>query len=240
MFEVVDWERHAARRYVVQNMLDSAPDSRRGLRLRRSMQDGEYLLDCYRGGFVEWDDSAYEWRELWIEIHLRSQLIGAARLREWRLPPFPDPSEFFYWADGYSSEDSLFAEVVCSFWDEVEFPSQFGNIVNFLRLAIDSGRDKEHRALQLLGEFLHIELQRRASVYLLKAFPLEFENVSRGLSNEFQARLSAMHRLYARRLGARPFADQTTYPGFMWRPIRYCPEPATVPSQVWLETEGSP
>lgn len=100
------------------------------------------------------------------------------------------------------------AELLAAFWDWHCWPPEYGTVVIFSRLAIDSRLDVGRNALVRLGEFLQVEFGRRASVLLLKAFPLEFEN-SVTTKNDRQLALDrrsqAMFRLYERSLLVRPF-----------------------------------
>jgi hypothetical protein len=219
-------------------MLQRAEEEHGARRPTKSISRGRYTLKSYRGRFFDEGDG-YARRSVWIEIWYSRTLVGVADLTEWRLPTFPVPRDFWELADDISLEDSEFAEVVCSFWPDYEFPSDYGNLLNFVRLAIDTKRDRGRRALKMLGEFLDVEAKRRVSLMVLKAFPLEFESelpeeeVRR--HEQFAHRLRAMLRVYERDLGAKPIPDQATYPGFMWKELRYCPEPQPLPSREWLD-----
>lgn len=176
-------------------------------------------------------------RSVWISIHYDDRFIGAAEFSEWSIPKGARPSTFWYWADGLSIEDSRLAEVLGSFWPRQAWPPLFGNVVTFHRLAVDTRRDGGRTALRQLGAYLAVEFRRRASVIVLQAFPLEFEGElphGSGRKPLFNRRVAAMLRLYQSSLGACPFADQASYPGWMWLALRDIPPPTRKANAKWL------
>lgn len=233
-----DWERHSVRRKVVTNML-APSDGERGRRPSRESRLGDYVFRSYRDRYFDASDGeGMMRRDIVISIEHLGRLVGVANLKEWRLPVFCLPDDFWNTADDLSQEDTDVAELLGAFWEWHCWPPEYGTVVIFSRLAIDSSLDTGRKALGRLSEYLKMEFGRRASILLLKAFPLEFEN-SVGPEKDrqlmLQRRSQAMLRLYSVTLRVRPLPDQTFHPGWMWRPLRYCPAPSAEPNLDWRD-----
>ena len=233
-----EWERFATRRGLVASMLspEDQPSSRRPT---RTAHIAGYDFHTLRHRYFDASDGGeMKLRHLTISISFEGTLVGTAKLREWSLPVFCSPGEFWEIADGLSQEDTDGAELLGAFWDWHQWPPEYGTVVIFSRLAIDSRRDRRRNALRLLGEYLQVEFGRRASVLLLKAFPLEFEHVVGPNPDRqvlFDRRSRAMLRLYRHALGVEPLPDHGRLTDWMWRPLRYCPAPAHAPNVNWYE-----
>lgn len=200
---------------------------------------GQYAVRCWRDRPAAIDDgTVFTFRSVNMDVLLEGALVGRAELEEWMVSPsapdyentpFPDADQFYSEADDWSFEASRMAGVVQRNWEWDHFPGDYGAIVEFRRLAIDSAFDVNRGALDAVGMALQKEFSRRAAVVLLLAFPLEFEhNVGEPGSEtatKFEARRRAMQRHYRHHLGFQPLPDQQTHPGWMWRPMRYCPDP---------------
>lgn len=200
---------------------------------------GEYQLATYRHRFFDVSEGqGMKVRSLWISVHFQGALIGAAAFSEWKIAWGVDPSEFWWMADGLSLEDGRLAEVLGSFWPHHDWPADYGNVVTFHRLAIDTSNDTGRRGLKVLGDYLHEEFFGRASAILIQAYPLEFEGklpIGSPRRNVFNRRLAGMMRLYASALGATPFEDQSAYPGWMWILMTTMPLPDATADTKWLE-----
>lgn len=226
------YERHTARRAAVAKLLASDMEMSSSQMGRSANIDG-YDLTSFRSRYWQ-DDGDVTSRVVRINIQTNGEIIGVANFTEWKLAPFVAAPKFWDYADGDTADDGLAAKIVAEFWDPYDWPPDYGNVLVFHRLAIDSSADPRHSALRRLGQFIPIEFGRRVSIMLLKAYPLEFEAVllpdggwqtAIDPSGTFERRLRAMFRLYASALAVKPLHAQNLYPGWMWRSIRYCPEP---------------
>lgn len=234
-----EWEKFSVRRDVVTSMLSPGdqPPSRRPA---RTVHIAGYDFHSYRERYFDASEGEeMKLRHLTISITYEGALVGTAKLREWSLPGFCSPEAFWETADGLSQEDTDAAELLGAFWEWHQWPPQYGNVVIFSRLAIDSRRDAGRKGLRRLGDYLQVEFGRRASVLLLKAFPLEFEHaVGSDLIDRqvlFDRRSRAMLRLYRDTLRVQPLSDHGRLTNWMWRPLRYCPAPARTPNINWHE-----
>lgn len=243
MSERGDWERFSTRRKVAAAMLSRTQEPILCRRPARSATIGAYQFSSYCGRYYDASEVGDDMklRGVTITIKHAGRVAGIAKLKEWWLPPFSSPTQFWDTADNLSQEQADLAELVGSFWQWHEWPPEFGTIVLFSRLVIDSRLDSGRAALDRLGEYLMIEFGRRASVLLLKAFPLEFANAL-GPGHEhrrasFERRSRAMLRMYGASLRARPLPDQEAYAGWMWRSLRYCPDPSLTADPDWRERE---
>jgi hypothetical protein len=145
-------------------------------------------------------------------------------------------------ADDLSLAEADLAAVVGSFWEDYLWPPDYGNIILFDRLGINSGRDRGRRAIQELGSMLSIEFAPRVSALFLKAFPLEFESnltVDDVLGQRFfERRRRAMKRLYGVAFGCEELPDAGSLMGWMWRSYRYSPPPLAQPDLTWIDEEN--
>lgn len=237
MMQDEGWSLEAARRLAVESVLRT--DEVQGRRPRRSTVDGAYRVDCYRGNLVNdpWADFEPLSRRVYISVSYSDVLVALASFREWTVPFGTSEYDFWWAADCVSVEEGEMAYIACSYWSYDEWPPDFGSLVLFNRLAIRSQADPDRRALALVRAMIELEFGQRSSLMLLKAFPLEYESRPDhgNRAADFDARRSAMMRLYARKLGVAPFVDQQAFSGWMWRPLRYCPPPTTkVPNADWL------
>jgi hypothetical protein len=202
---------------------------------------GSYTFRSFRSGFVDASEGesneSLRVRDVAITIAREELMVGAAKLRQWRLPAMTDPRHFWYHADHLSQIDADFAEMVNSHWSTEDFPSNYGDMILFDRLAIDSASDAKRRALRLLGEYLLIEFGNRLAVMLLKAFPLEYENsldsAHADRRDSFHRRQKAMQRLYRSALGVERFASPAGDSGWMWRGFDGCPAPSEAINDDW-------
>lgn len=235
----IGWDPVPIRRKIVASILSKSIDLS-GKRLARTHEIGGYVFRSYRGRYFDVSEGEnIKLRGVTIAIERDGNIVGVAKLKEWWLPLFSSPLDFWDTTDNLSQEHADLAELVGASWDWHEWPPEYGNIVLFSRLAIDSRLDAGREALNRLGEYLTIEFGRRASVMLLKAFPLEFENALTGDDGRRRAKLQhrsrAMLRMYARSLCVQPLPDQGVFSGWMWRQMRYCPDPAPIADADWRE-----
>lgn len=232
------WTLADARTNAVEKLLRT--EEVRTRRPRWSFSYGAYLVECYRGNLVhelyDEEDSPRR-RNLYISVRLAGVVVSVGHLLEWNVPFGATPFDFWWAADAVSQEEADVAYMLASYWSFDEWPADFGSIVLFNRLAIQTANDFERSALATIRVAIERELRVRASILLLKAFPLEYEaqpdavDRTLGLRN----RQRAMMRWYGRQLGVHPFVDQTRFRGWMWRPLRYCPPPTTaLPDEAWL------
>lgn len=231
------WEQRVARAEAVRLVL--VPERYYGFAARPTKEVvlGPYLLRVYRNRYVE-EGEGMKSRSIRIELQLGEHVVGAGQFEEWWVYGTVVPLDIWNAADGISQEEGELMELLCSFWPWHDWPLDYGTAVLFTRLAIDPKLDWPHLALRTLGSFLPMEFGRRASFMAMKCFPLEFENAINGdeaRERLYRRRLHAMKRMYTQHLGVTPISS--SYPGWMWRRFRFCPDPLPFPQQGWLEGE---
>lgn len=192
-------------------------------------QHGAYEIQCVRYSYfkeLEYISS----RDVWIRCYGPDGLCAVAQFSEWRVDSSLDLEDFWRAADAVSSQSEVFATIIMENWPDYAPPFDYGNAVHFDRLVVRSETDPDRRALKLIARGIEREFMRRASVLMLCAFPLEFENEGpeepERASFLFARRRRAMFRRYHSILGLSPvrWGAGRKY-GWMWRPLRYCPEP---------------
>jgi hypothetical protein len=175
------------------------------------------------------EEAAFVFRKVRISIGREAGILGRATFEEWRMKEYAGPDAFFQNADDWSFEASRFADVVRRNWHEFDFPGDYGTMVEFRHLVIDTARDSARAAAAAIEKAMEREFRHRASVVLLLAFPLEFESnlppADAHRTALFQKRRQAMQRLYSRDLHMKNLPDQERHPGWMWRPMRRYPAP---------------
>ena len=170
------------------------------------------------------DESDYKMRYVSLKFSHPNLPDAHATFFEWDAADHPVIGEdFLDVADSRSQEDYDMAAVVQQCWsDEYEHPLDYGSVVVFHRLVVSQpmpGFWPTARAA------IKREFSRRASMMLLKAFPLEWENRFQDPqapgSIDFDRRLTAMMKHYQRQLGVSRLPVSSTYGQWMWLPIRF-------------------
>jgi hypothetical protein len=130
--------------------------------------------------------------------------------------------------------------------DSGQSPLDYGNVVLFNRLRISGATASQSVTIwklidDLIGrEFRGYRGKRpRASVIVMKAFPLEYEGkINNDNVVAFESRQAAMMRHYSYRMGAKPFDGGE--PGWMWIEIN-CPlEPKALRRRRRSPSESRP
>jgi hypothetical protein len=199
-------------------------------------------------GYHKWppkaDREEYERRPIVFSVMDSAQhVVAKGELQEWEFnyPPeghrdedgyrfgIPSAEQFFYAADNHSNNAVNAADVFRKFWKQRnwvdESPFAYGNVVVFDRLQIDAKTAAQSDAVwALINKFIDRQFRKnrwtRASMILLKPFPLEFENnITDENEAAFKHRRAAMIRLYGRRMKAKLLSDDIVW---MWVNIN-CP-----------------
>lgn len=128
-----------------------------------------------------------------------------------------------------TAEDYECAELIRASWSEESSPLDYGNIAMMHRLIIKRPNPDIWPAIRT---GIERQFSKRGALLILKAFPLEWEGQGkpgRPLSDDpkFTKRLRAMRRHYGNTLGVIPM-DEGDGHQWMWKPLRYCPEPDLV------------
>ncbi len=142
------------------------------------------------------------------------------RFDEWH--PWPGlPSDDF--VEGMD-EDSLasfnLSLVLADFW-EMEELSESGPILVFSRLWMHPDHARGSVWAPVAEALIRRRYERRFSVLVLKAFPLEYEHAVREgspLERGFASRQRAVQRLFTRLLRVHPLPGDHGAEGWMWRP----------------------
>jgi hypothetical protein len=181
-------------------------------------------LDVWRHRFYRDRKDGFGWREVEFRISAEDRALAGGHFREWAGPPAGFLEEFFEEADGLSQADHDTADIIQRVWGEYLSPFDYGTLVRFDRLAIRA-TTRSPDIWSLIDGLIGKEFATRGSMLILKAFPLEFESDSRTQRQRFLKRARAMSRYYQRRLGVRIVPGPYGVEGWMWRALRYCPEP---------------
>ena len=156
----------------------------------------------------------------------RGTALAGGHFREWSGPPAGFLEEFFEEADGLSQADHDTADIIQRVSGRIPFAVRLRHGGSFRSSCYQS-----HDALP--GHLGAHRWPYREGVcdtrlmLILKAFPLEFEGDNRTQRQRFLRRARAMSRYYQSRLGVRVVPGPYGVDGWMWRPLRYCPEPPT-------------
>lgn len=196
----------------------------------RESFDGPYTVECRRHPFWKADDGyLFQNRDVEWRIISTQGVCAVAKFVEWRASPEGEIEEFVDEADALSQADYDMALSVGQSWDRTNFPFDYGSVVRFERLAIDTASDTERLVWSYIKRALSREFGKRSALMLLKAFPLEYEsNVTDANRQAFERRFAAMVRLYQFRLGALPLPNRWGDKGWMWRPMRFDEQPGDV------------
>ncbi|MGO7279535.1 hypothetical protein GUK36_22535 [Rhizobium leguminosarum] len=123
------------------------------------------------------------------------------------------------------------AEFVSAHWPEYMHPIEYGDIVNFDRLVIAA---RDAGAWPIIIDGMQKQFGKTVSLYVLKAFPLEFEASDHmSDSREFHRRQKAMKRLYHRILNFTEVEGE--HADWMWRATKGVVDEAF--SRDWLPEE---
>ncbi|MGI6854371.1 hypothetical protein [Mesorhizobium sp. 1B3] len=200
-----------------------------GSRLAWSEATGDYVIECRRHRYWKMEpDCIFSKRNLELRLYKSGETCAVAEFVEWRSGGASLLDEFVDEADMDSQADYDMAIVMHGSWRWHEAPFDYGTVVRFERLAIDTRRDAGRLAWALIQAAITREFGRRGALMLLKAFPLEYEGeVTPHRRPFFERRVRAMLRLYSRTLSAKPLPNEWGADGWMWRPLRYCPPPVS-------------
>lgn len=185
--------------------------------------NGAYQIECRRGRYCSGEASAY-FKDRHLEMRFTSPAgtFAAAKFVEWSYGSGGELQEFVDEADASSQADYDMAEAIRSSWAWYEFPFDYGTVVRFDRLVIDTEKDTRRIAWTCLSRAIDREFRKRGALLLLKTFPLEYEGeVNDATRAAFDKRLSAMTRLYRHRLSALTLPGKWGAKGWMWRPLRF-------------------
>jgi hypothetical protein len=185
-------------------------------------QTADLLLQVWRRRYLK--EQIYSHRQIEFAVNDDDTVLSAGHFVEWRGPPLTTLDEFFEEADYLSTPDAQMAKVLLENWDEADIPPfDFGTVVRFERLTIKATRHSGY-IWQLIRSIMEKEFANRGALLLLKPFPLEYEGcVTESNRGAFMFRVAALQRLYAHRIDMMPVPVDKE--GWMWRPLRYCPEP---------------
>jgi len=169
------------------------------------------------------DEGLVKGRALFGWFGRADERIGAMRFEEWHPSPGLPGDEFVEAMDELSLASHNLSLVLADAW-EMEELSESGPILEFSRLWVHPGHSKGSVWAPLVEALIRRRYEKRFSILVLKAFPLEYEDaMGKGspLERGFAARRQkAMERLYARLLGVRPLPSDHGAEGWMWRPLR--------------------
>jgi hypothetical protein len=182
-------------------------------------QDAELLELRYHKSRWHLPEPDLPWvrqRSTRAKLFVDGEHAGSFLFTELRPEPLIDNQAFFEWADALSFTLSQLAEVLCSHWEQISEVSDYGTILELSRIWMNpkfsSGR-RFGRAANAL-----IALSKDWSLFVLKAFPLEYEGS--GANHYFDAqrqRQRAMMRHYQAVLGVVSFPHPDGDDGWMYQ-----------------------
>lgn len=138
-------------------------------------------------------------------------------LIEWRLPLLLTKHQFFVGMDSHEDMSAELAGVLLAHW-QIEELADAGTIMEFRKAWSRPGG--EHLLPWRMANYLIDLCQPDASMMILKAYPLEYENETPAGSlaqGALKNRQLAMQKHYARQLGVVPFAGEYGDDGWMWK-----------------------
>jgi hypothetical protein len=165
-------------------------------------------------------------RHVTFVLSQEDETLAVATFSEWTSGGLVFLTELVQSADMVSAEDYECSLTIRDNWSEESSPLDYGNIVMMHRLVIKRPNPDIWPAIR---KGIERQFLRRGALFILKAFPLEWEGQGepdRQVSADpnFASRLRAMKRHYANALGV-----MSVIPGdgheWLWKPLRYCPEP---------------
>ena len=183
--------------------------------------EGDGLITtCRRSAFFS-DDDEFASRDIEVICRREKEIHAIARFREWDTCHgfFTGGRDLVMSADASSQADYECAEMLMDHWGEDDHPLESGEpLIIFDRLVIavpDAG------IWPALTAAIDKAFKRRGGTLVLKAFPLEWEGAADGrpVGDEpmFARRLSAMRRLYRRKLGMQDIPENEE--GWMWKAV---------------------
>jgi hypothetical protein len=194
---------------------------------------GESLWLRHRIGRKDWlawgdEEGPVGLREVFGWLCRGPERLGALAFNEWHLVPGIGRDEFIQEMDAHTDASYALAEAVAAVWP-VGALSERGPLLEFSRLWVHPAHARGSPWAPAAQALIRRRYERRSSVMILKAFPIEYEGeVPEGspLRSACDRRQRAMRRLHARALGMRPFPGELGDEGWMWRPLSAgVPEP---------------
>jgi hypothetical protein len=196
-------------------------------------------LHVWRGPFYISPDAIrcekeFQCRAIHFVVKDQNDLIASGLFEEWRFKALekyglPDLESFLMAADVNSRSSMEMAEALGAAWPDHlcdETPFHYGNVAHFERLRIEAASAAQSAAVWALIHRLverEFRARKRASIIVLKAFPLEYEGTTTDANRAaFEHRQRAMMRHYLHRLNARPLGRKLGKDGWMWVEIN-CP-----------------
>ena len=202
-----------------------------------SKSAGGLRLDVWRHRYWREKKEDFGHRSVDFRIAANDNPLAAGRFIEWSAPPVSFLDDFLLAADGQSQADYDTADILIDAWGDEDLPFNYGTVVRFERLAIKS-TSRSPDVWSLISELIGREFARRGSLLMLKAFPLEYEGRASAdspaaIRKRFRRRCIAMRRYYAHRLGMSAVPGPYGEEGWMWRALKFCPEPSIEKRKRW-------
>lgn len=211
-------------------------------------------LDVWRARWIKGDRSAgehFDNREILFRVVVAddADVLAAGAFHEWGWTALDDPDEswlptldefFINGTDLWSQTAAQMGEAVRHGWRAAErrtytSPLDYGHVVSFDRLRVEHATAAQSATIwRLIDDLIRREFRGqnrrrgRASIIVMKAFPLKYEGkVTKDNETTFDRRQAAMIRHYRHRMGAVPFDGGE--PGWLWIEIN-CPlQPKPLP-----------
>ncbi|MFC4257122.1 hypothetical protein GRI97_16020 [Altererythrobacter xixiisoli] len=176
------------------------------------------------------DANAVKRRQTSALIVRHGQHVGSLEFTEYQVATFTDSREFFMEMDNHSQAAYGLARVICESWNDVNEISNYGDIVEMNR-AWMSLRFYKRGCFSAAANALIDKLFDGGGIFILKAFPLEYEgDVTKENAKTFLRRQSAMKRHYKRVFGVASFPGMHGGDGWMYsmpkRLIGFVPNPS--------------
>lgn len=141
--------------------------------------------------------------------------VGFATLWEFKVKPFLDDDDFWWFMDSISNTTMELAQHLITAWPEVNSTlGLFGSIILIEGLWVHPDYAKRSEWAGVIRHVLETELAGGA-IWTLKAFPLE-DDLRAPLRPGWKRRRKALMRIYRRRLGVRPFPGEPGRNGWMY------------------------
>jgi hypothetical protein len=184
--------------------------SRKSAGIIGSQADLSLRYNVSRWENISYPDNAIQERKVLGVIFDGEKAIGFAEFMEWEVLFYLRDRDFLEYMDNHSRRVIDAAMALLSGWP-VRKAAEHGRIVEFSRLWMRPSAARGSNWSTVVNAFINQRYRSarksRASVMLLKPFPLEYEGVfddsGRVSRSALTLRKAAMQRLYMRTLGAR-------------------------------------
>ncbi|MEG8221194.1 hypothetical protein OSJ57_11245 [Sphingomonas sp. HH69] len=142
--------------------------------------------------------------------------VGQFDFREFKVEPYTSNDLFFLSMDEDSQSTSDLASVLCANWEDIEEITDYGDILELHRAWIHPSYSRKGRLTRAILATIDA-LHAKHALFILKAFPLEYEGKTDDNNfSDFRRRQAALMRHYQKTLGVQPLPNPSDIEGWMY------------------------